>query len=149
MPLRDHFNPPWLRQSWESIHFQFAGKIAASLNRVLPEEYAAGPLIRSNISKGLPANFEEPFVLDFPSPVLPTFSISSNWSSVDDYQVHIHDRDNYRDLVATIEIVGDSNKDTPVHRRLFVAKCLTLLQRGISVTIVDFVTNRRANLYGE
>jgi hypothetical protein len=51
--------------------------------------------------------------------------------------------------VAAIEIVSPANKDRPEHRRLFTAKCAGLLREGVSVVIVDVVTTRTANLYGE
>ena len=52
-------------------------------------------------------------------------------------------------LVAAVEIVSPANKDRPEHRRAFVAKCSTLLQQRVSVAIVDLVTTRQFNLYGE
>ena len=52
-------------------------------------------------------------------------------------------------LVAAIEIVSPANKDRPEHRRTFVAKCATLLNERVCVAIVDLVTTRTHNLYGE
>ncbi len=49
--------------------------------------------------------------------------------------------------MAAIEIVSPANKDRPEHRRAFVAKCAALLQKLVSVTIVDLVTTRNFNLY--
>src|SRR5262249_22229926 len=40
-------------------------------------------------------------------------------------------------------------KDRPEHRRAFVAKCVALLQNQVSVSIIDLVTLRNFNLYGE
>ena len=54
-----------------------------------------------------------------------------------------------RRLVAAIEIVSPANKDRPEHRRAFAAKCAALLQNHVSVTIIDLVTTRAFNLYGE
>jgi len=51
--------------------------------------------------------------------------------------------------VAAIEIVSPANKDRPEHRQVFVAKCAALLRQGVSVVIVDLVTVRQFNLYGE
>jgi hypothetical protein len=52
-------------------------------------------------------------------------------------------------LVAAIELVSPGNKDRPAERRAFAIKCASYLDQGISVIIVDIVTNRRANLHNE
>jgi hypothetical protein len=51
--------------------------------------------------------------------------------------------------VAAVEIVSPANKDRPEHRRVFAAKCASLLQKRVSVVLVDMVTTRNQNLYGE
>ncbi len=48
-----------------------------------------------------------------------------------------------------VEIVGLANKDRPEHRRAFVSKCAGLLRERVSVVIIDLVTTRTQNLYGE
>ena len=52
-------------------------------------------------------------------------------------------------LVAAIELISPSNKDRPAERRAFAVKCASYLFQGISVIIIDIVTNRRANLHNE
>jgi hypothetical protein len=52
-------------------------------------------------------------------------------------------------LVAAIELISPGNKDRPAERRAFATKCASYLYQGISVIIVDIVTNRRANLHNE
>jgi hypothetical protein len=52
-------------------------------------------------------------------------------------------------LVAAIEIASPSHKDRPESRRAFVAKVAALLQRGVSVSLVDVVTIRQFNLYAD
>ena len=61
----------------------------------------------------------------------------------------IHDQELCRDLVASVQIVSPSNKNTPEHRRAFVAKCGAILRERVSLTVIDFVTEGTANLYGE
>src|SRR5262249_31939197 len=39
------------------------------------------------------------------------------------------------------------NKDRPTARRLFAAKCAAYLQAGVSVVVVDIVTNRHGNMF--
>jgi hypothetical protein len=68
---------------------------------------------------------------------------------VDEYEVRIFDRKRQCRLVAAVEIVSPANKDCPDHRGAFVGKCAGLLQNHVSVTIVDLVTTRNFNLYGE
>ena len=51
--------------------------------------------------------------------------------------------------MAAVELVSPSNKDRIENRKTFVNKCEALLKREVCVTIVDVVTSRNANLYGE
>jgi hypothetical protein len=52
-------------------------------------------------------------------------------------------------LVAAIELVSPANKDRPANRRQFAVKCASYLQSGVSVILVDVVTERSGNLYAE
>ncbi|MHC5537990.1 hypothetical protein ACYOEI_07130 [Singulisphaera rosea] len=52
-------------------------------------------------------------------------------------------------LDAAVEFVSPGNKGRFEHRKAFVAKCIALLQRNVSVAIVDIVTHRSGNLYAE
>src|SRR5437764_250309 len=69
--------------------------------------------------------------------------------SQDVNEVRVYDEKSGRRLVAAVEIVSPANKDRPEHRLAFVSKCLGLLQELVSVVVVDVVTTRGANLYGE
>jgi hypothetical protein len=51
--------------------------------------------------------------------------------------------------VAAIELVSPGNKDRTTERTAFAVKCASYLFQGISVIIIDIVTNRRANLHNE
>ncbi|MGL6097105.1 MAG: DUF4058 family protein, partial [Fimbriiglobus sp.] len=83
------------------------------------------------------------------APPEPATSVEADWSRVDDYEVKVYDVSRGRELVAAIEIVSPSNKDRPSARRQFAAKCAALLANRVSVIVIDFVTERTANLYGE
>ena len=63
--------------------------------------------------------------------------------------MRVYDTRHGRRLVAAVEIVSPSNKDRPESRRFFVAKCAALLREQVSVTIVDVVTTRQFNLFGD
>jgi hypothetical protein len=52
-------------------------------------------------------------------------------------------------LAAAIELVSPGNKDRPETRRAFAAKCASYLHQGVSLIIMDIVTNRHGNLHNE
>jgi hypothetical protein len=68
---------------------------------------------------------------------------------MDEYEVRVFDKKRGCRLVAAVEIVSPANKDRPEHRNGFVAKCAALLQQRVSVGVIDLVTTRNFNLYGE
>jgi hypothetical protein len=96
--------------------------IVLSLNAKLPRRYVAHPRVHLG-SFALPAQEE--------------------------YEVCVYDMDRDQRLVAAVELVSPANKDRPEQRRAFVTKCAAFLQKQVSVTIVDLVTLRANNLYGE
>jgi hypothetical protein len=63
--------------------------------------------------------------------------------------VLVFDDERERTLVAAVEFVSPANKDRPEHRQAFVTKCSALLQNRVCVSIVDVVTARQFNMYGE
>jgi hypothetical protein len=67
----------------------------------------------------------------------------------DTFEVRVLSTDTGPKLVAAIELISPGNKDRPAERRTFAIKCASYLLQGISVIIVDIVTNRRANLHNE
>src|SRR5438874_2314308 len=77
-----------------------------------------------------------------------TLAVEADLPEQDEYEVRVFEAERRR-LVAAVEIVSPANKDRPEHRRAFVAKCAALLQQGVSVSVVDLVTARRANLYAD
>jgi hypothetical protein len=54
-----------------------------------------------------------------------------------------------RPLIAAIELVSPGNKDRPEERTAFAAKCASYLHSGVSLIIMDIVTDRRFNLHNE
>jgi hypothetical protein len=83
------------------------------------------------------------------APSRPTLAIKTDLPARDEYEVRVYDIERGQRLVAAVELVSPANKDRPEHRRAFAAKCATLLQNQVSVTIVDVVTTRQNNLYEE
>jgi hypothetical protein len=126
MPLRDHSHAPLDDQiAWDSFHGLWPSVIALDLSRRLPDRYVAAPHVHLGSIEG------------------------KCGIDADDYAVRIFEGRLQGPPVAAVEIVSPSNKDRTEHRRAFVAKCAGLLQNGVCVTIIDLVTNRSADLYGE
>ena len=166
MPLRDHFRPPVDDIiSWESFHGQWPAMIVVALQRRLPRGYVAVPRVHSGslieidvatFEKDDPAspsqtagNGNGGVATAVWAPPQPTLAVATDLPKLDDYEVRIYDSKRSRRLVAAIEIVSPANKDRPSHRRAFVAKCAALLQKRVSVTIIDLVSTRNFNLYGD
>jgi hypothetical protein len=166
MPLRDHFRSPLAdRRSWEALHGQWPAMIVIGLNRKLPERYIAEPQIHLGSSVEVDVATLEEDAADSPSadagkdgggtatavwaPPRPTLAVTTDLPTLDEYEVRVYDVKAGRRLVAAIEIVSPANKDRPENRRAFVAKCAALIQKHVCVAIVDLVTTRTSNLYGE
>jgi hypothetical protein len=166
MPLRDHFRPPLDdMRHWEGLHGGWPMIIVASLRRKLPHRYFAEPRVHSGASAEIDvATFENEgegvsaagngngnggVATAVWAPPRPTFAVVTDLPAQDVYEVRVYDEKRHCRLVAAIEIVSPANKDRPEHRRAFVAKCAGLLRERVSVVIVDMVTTRTQNLYGE
>jgi Protein of unknown function (DUF4058) len=122
MPLLDHFHPPLSqRRHWDSFHGAWAEAMAAQLNQdLLPRDYYA----EARVKLGTATN-------------------------PDLFEVQVlHDEEGPR-LVAAIELASPANKDRPANRQIFAVKCASYLQSGVSVVIVDIVTERSGNLHTE
>jgi hypothetical protein len=48
-----------------------------------------------------------------------------------------------------IELVSPANKDRPLNREAFVSKCVSYLQAGVGLVLVDVATERPADLHRE
>jgi hypothetical protein len=165
MPLRDHFRPPLdLITSWEGFHGQWPAVIVQHLRKQLPPGYVAEPRVHSGSQVEIDvAAFETATAPPSPgmtegnggvatriwAPEEPSVAVETTLPDYDEYAVRIFDARRGRHLVAAIEIVSPANKDRPEHRNVFVAKCASLLQKGVAVSIVDLVTVKRFNLYAE
>lgn len=163
MPLRDHFHSSSTYLKWEALHGGWPMMIAQRLNSLLPEEYIAQPSVRlgdmmevdiatleresGRHSVGRTEDDDGSTVALW-EPSKPIILLDTEFPEPSEYEVNIYTQDEFR-LVAAIELVSPSNKDRPENRKTFVNKCEALLKKDVSVTIVDLVTSRTANLYGE
>jgi len=164
MPLLDHFHPPLsAERHWESFHSSWATRIADALTEHwLPPNYIAeenihlGPSIEIDV-----ATFErDTSVTDEEKSGAVATVGSKVWAPPaadgalpavfpDTFEVRVLSTDTGPRLVAAIELISPGNKDRPAERRAFATKCASYLYQGISLIIVDIVTNRRANLHNE
>jgi hypothetical protein len=166
MPLRDHFHPPLDKKtSWEGFHGSWPAVIVMELNRKLPQRYLAEPRVHLGAAMEIdvtafdeetPASSASGFASEEGSvatavwaPPRPTFAVATGFPDQYSYEVRVFDTWRDRRLVAAVEIVSPANKDRPENRRAFVTKCAALLQQRVSVSIVDMVTTRQFNLYGD
>jgi hypothetical protein len=67
----------------------------------------------------------------------------------DTFEVLVFSTERARRLVAAIELVSPGNKDRPDARRTFISKCASYLSQGVSLIILDVVTDRHFNLHNE
>ncbi len=161
MPFRDHFRPPVSkRHSWEEVHGGWPMMIIQKLAPLLPEGYQAGPRVHlgsyfevdigtsehDDAPQTRPQSADDGGVATVPQAEL---SLETDSSDVSEYEVLIYDVQQEKRLVAAIEIISPANKDRPIHRNNFVAKCAALLQQDVCVVLVDIVTIRTDNLYLE
>lgn len=159
MPLRDHFHPPISRRhSWEGFHGLWPGVIVMHLARELPPRYLAEPRVHlgSQIeidvatlegeeeNSTLPESEDKGLAF---APTQPSVALETDLASYNEYEVRIYDSKHNRRLVAAIELVSPSNKDRPESRQDFIAKCASLLRKGVCVALVDVVTDMHFNLY--
>jgi Protein of unknown function (DUF4058) len=164
VPLLDHFHPPLsVERPWDGIHSAWATIIATQLNQgLLPPDYFAMPQLtfggRLEIDV---ATFAQP-VEQTPeeaangavatavwAPPRAALTAPVDFTHLDVFEVRIMQQLGGPQLRAAIELVSPANKDRASHRLAFAVKCAAYLQRGVSVIVVDVVTERRANLHAE
>jgi hypothetical protein len=164
MPLLDHFHPPVSeRRRWEGFHGLWAAALVEKLNEdVLTHDYFADMHfhIGSQVEVDV-ATLEEPTARQEPRDAGSAAAEAlSSWTPPatalvmpavfpDDVEVQVLATASGTTLVAAIELVSPGNKDRPETCRVFAAKCVSYLTRGVGLIVVDIVTNRLANLHNE
>lgn len=164
MPLLDHFRSPIVDLlNWEELHGAWAPAIALHLNRKwLPKEFVAkgkthaGPNIvvdvatfeRNQLPIAALGNGGGVAVLPTTwAPPEPLTTIPSVFP--DAFEVKVFSTERGKQLVGAIELVSPGNKDRTDKRKAFISKCASYLHEGISLIIVDLVTDRHFNLHNE
>ena len=162
MPLLDHSRPP-LSDSypWESIHSAWASQIAEKLNTLLPSKFYAlenkrfgneieidvGTFDRDPTAPSASSNGTTTALLTAPAWAPPTPRKTITMEFPDTLEVRVFLREGRPKLVGVIELVSPSNKDRPAARDAFVAKCVDFLSNGVSLIVLDAITERRARLH--
>jgi Protein of unknown function (DUF4058) len=164
MPLLDHFHPPLsTKYPWDSFHSGWATRIADELNEQwLPPDFLAaehthaGPSLEIDIatferpSTAPPAPRNGPQTVTLPrtwTPPTPAHQLLASFP--DNFEVKIISTSGGQALVGAIELVSPGNKDRADERRAFAGKCASYLHQGVSVVVIDIVTNRSGNLHNE
>ena len=167
MPLRDHFHPPLSDyKSWTSVHNGWAFVMAQRLNgAVLSDRFEsdhqvhhgtqvevdvatyeedAGPSLFGKNGTGGVATAAAVY-----APPAPALTGEVGFPETDLFEVRVYKAGGGWKLVAAVELASPGNKDRAEARRAFAVKCASYLQRGVSVVVVDIVTERRANLHAD
>ncbi len=164
MPLFDHFHPPlYPHHHWESFHSNWVTRIADGIAALLPPEYQveehthAGPAFEIDVATYEGATLPPDGVLTGPAlatrtapayaPPVPDATLPASFP--DTFEVRVFNTSAGLTLVAVVELVSPGNKDRPAERRAFAAKCASYLAQGVSLIVVDIVTNRHANLHND
>lgn len=161
MPLLEHFQPPvsvyW---PWEGFHGNWATKIADALNKdLLPPDYFAISLL--TVAGGIevdvgtfqgsigtpPGNGAVATAVW--SPPQPLLTKDVDLAAQDSCEIQVFQQMGGPKLRAAIELLSPRNKDRPTGRQAFAIKCADYLQRGVSLVIIDVVTERTANMHME
>jgi len=160
MPLLDHFRPPLSqRRHGDSFHGAWAEVMAMTLNQsLLPGGFVAEARVRLGgqvqvdvgtfVEDGMAANSGSGGVALW-APPKPAATTLLEFQDADVFEVQVLEEEEGPRLVAAIELVSPANKDRPANRRMFAVKCASYLHSGVSVIIVDVVTERPGNLQAE
>jgi hypothetical protein len=164
MSLLDHFHPPLSEERhWEGFCSKWANTLVDVLNEeLLPAGCFAEPHVHQGARVEIDAaTFErhsrttssasDGATATLPvrvwTPSTPTLVMPAVFP--DTFEVQIFNTDSGPTLVAAIELISPSNKDRPENRRAFAVKCASYLCQGVSLIMVDIVTNRHANLHDQ
>ncbi len=164
MPLLDHFHQPTKKRlPWTALHSGWATYLASNLiERWLPSPFLAvehtyrGTEIEIDV-----ATYETPHASSVSGNggvvtkrrrrtwTAPAPRATVPFEFPDCFEVLVYTDDDGWELVGAIELVSEKNKDRPGRRRSFIRKCAALLERGVSVVILDIVTSRHFNLHNQ
>jgi Protein of unknown function (DUF4058) len=147
---------------WEAFHSSWATRLADGLTLLLPPDFVAEEQCHSGAHTEIDvATYEKRAASESPrNGAAPATQTLSTWAPPaaaitlpavfpDSFEVRVFSMMSGRTLVAAIELISPGNKDRPDARRAFATKSASYLHQGISLIMMDIVTNRRANLHNE
>jgi len=154
MPLLDHFAPPVdERISWAAFHANWATRLAEHITELLPDGFTAEETFYPSCEVAIDvATYEDadraadPLRSDWQPPEP---DHAAELAFPESHEVKVYRTTGGRTLVAAIELVSLSNKDWPAERLAFATKCAAYLFNGVSLIVVDVVTERPGNLHNE
>jgi len=164
MPLFDHFQPPLFpHHHWESFHSNWATRIADGIAAVLPAEFQVEEHTHAGVGFEIDvATFQDqssPADIASAGSALATLAAPAYAPPIPDrtmpavfpetFEVRVFSTAAGLTLVGVIELVSPGNKDRPSERLAFATKCASYLAQGVSLIVMDVVTNRHANLHNE
>ncbi len=162
MPLLDHFHTPLNRERhWEGFHSLWTSEIVRQLNgSILPSNYIAEPTIKmgveievdfATLKQGTAhaAEHNGGVLTELYAPPKAALSFPVDFAGLETFEIKVQKEEGGLRLVAAIELVSPGNKDRPATRQAFVRKCATYLQEGVSIIVVDIVTERSGNLHAD
>lgn len=158
MPLLDHFHPPlYPHHHWESFHSNWATRIADGIAALLPPGFQVEEHTHAGVGFEIDvAAYQHNGSVDSGgtalatttyAPPKPEHTIPAAFPET--FEVRVFSTVAGLTLVGVVELVSPSNKDRPAERLAFATKCASYLAQGVSVVIIDVVTNRQANLHNE
>ncbi len=137
--LLDHFRPPLsVRRQGAAFLGAWATYLSADFNQQLPADHVAQPYVRHRIPLDRAAEYETPPIRSITLPLAESV-----------VEIRIFSQFGGPEFTGAIELVSPANKDRPASREAFLNKCLTYLQHGIGLVVVDIVTDRAADLHRE
>ncbi len=160
MPLLDHFRPPLSqRRHWDSFHGAWAEAMANHLNQsLLPGGFVAEARVKlagqveidvgAFAENAMAPRSESGGIAVWALPK-PAAKVPLDFQDLDVFEVQVLSEEEGPRLVAAIELVSPANKDRPANRRMFSVKCASYLHSGVSVIMVDVVTQRFGSLHAE
>jgi hypothetical protein len=163
MPLLDHFHAPLHPQRhWEAFHSRWASAIADALNAdLLPPDYFAEPETHATGRVEIDVATFETSAEEGAGGGLATATLPTRvWSAPPAalsmpcvfpgaFRVRVFRNEGGAVLVGAIELASPGNKDRAEERRAFAAKCANYLYGGVSLVVLDVVTNRHGNLHND
>jgi hypothetical protein len=163
VPILDHFHPPLRdRRSWRSFHTTWTASLVDALTAVLPEAFLVEETAIGALDEIHDSRFEAATVPDNISPVgaataiaraklavIPAPALTMPAIFPGDFEVRVFCTKAGPRLVAAIELISPGNKNRPESRRAFATRCASYLDQGISLIMVDIVTEHSPNLHND